>query len=109
LPKEIWLLNTELCLLKIVLPGCHGFGVSPTDTSAGFVRGHHFGVVAILCRDSVFCKSHIIHTDNTWSVALRCLNNTWSVTLRCLNNLSDNFTIVNVYMLCDSYENVDKY
>jgi len=46
----------------------------------------------------VFSKSHIIYTDNTWSVALQCLI-----------NLSDNFTIVNVQIPCDSYENVYKY
>ena len=95
---EIWLLNTELSLLNNIVPGFHGFGVSPTDSSAGFVRGRPFGGVAILCRDSVFCKSHIIYTDNTWSVALQCFN-----------NRNDKFTIVNVYMPCDSYENVDNY
>ena len=79
-------------------PCFHGFEISPTDFSAGFVRGRPFGGVAILCRDSVFCKSHIIYTDNTWSVALQCFNN-WN----------DKFTVINVYMPCDSYENVDNY
>jgi len=58
------LLNTELCLLNNILPDFYGFVVSPTDSSAGFVRGRSFGGVAILYRNSVFCKSHIIHTDN---------------------------------------------
>jgi exonuclease III len=96
--QEIWLLNSELGLLNSVVPGMHGFGVSPTDAAAGFVRGRPHGGVAFLCSDSVLSMTRVMFTGNTWSIALQCTN-----------AQQDSITIVNVYLPCDTYENVDLY
>jgi len=96
--QELWLLDSELGILNNIVTGMHGFGVSPMDASSGFVRGRPHGGVGFLCKDNLLTNASVVYTGNQWSVALRLTN-----------VLGDTLTVVNVYLPCDKYDNVDKY
>lgn len=96
--QETWLMQNELSILNNIVPGMTGVGVSAVNVTDGILRGRPFGGVAILWQKSLKYTVALLKSGLDWLIA---------VTLADDNGVA--LTIVNVYLPCDGYANVDKY
>ena len=96
--QETWLLPNDLSLLNTVIPSMSGSGISAVDLSDGILCGRPCGGVAFLCQKALCYNVNYVNSGYDWCYA---------VTLSDGN--SNTLTIINLYLPCDTYTNVDLY
>jgi len=96
--QETWLLPNELSILNGILPDMSGTGVSAVKLSDGLLCGRPYGGVAILWQKSLGYRVHCVNSDLDWCIAATVTDDD-----------GNSFTVVNVYLPCDSYANIDSY